>query len=154
MIKLSQSEYHKQYRIKNKGRLLEYDRSYAQKHKLQRKEKYLLWYQENKNKDSFKKLRNESNRKFCFRKKIECFNHYGNGKIECSCCGEKEIKFLCLDHINGGGNKHRKESKTHGGEKTYIFLAKSGFPTGFQILCANCNLGKHLNGGSCPHVSI
>ena len=49
--------------------------------------------------------------------RIECFNHYGNGKIECRCCSEKEIKFLHLDHKNGDGAERRKEWES---EKTTI----------------------------------
>jgi hypothetical protein len=32
-------------------------------------------------------------------------------------------------------------------------LRKNGFPEGFQVLCANCNIGRHINGGICPHES-
>ena len=28
------------------------------------------------------------------------------------------------------------------------------FPEGFQILCFNCNAGKHRNGGRCPHEQL
>jgi len=24
-------------------------------------------------------------------------------------------------------------------------------PAGFQVLCFNCNIGKQLNDGTCPH---
>jgi len=70
--------------------------------------------------------------------------HYGN---KCSCCGEKNVKFLTIDHINGNGNQHRKEIKTH----LDRWLVKNNFPKGFQILCYNCNCGKRVNGGICPH---
>jgi hypothetical protein len=66
----------------------------------------------------------------------------------CACCGESEPRFLQIDHINNDGKAHRTEIGTSG---LYRWLKKNGYPEGFQTLCANCNLGKHLNGGVCPH---
>ena len=34
------------------------------------------------------------------------FQAYGDS---CACCGEREPKFLGIDHTNGGGNTHRRE---------------------------------------------
>jgi len=75
------------------------------------------------------------------------FEHYGN---RCSCCGESELCFLAIDHIDGDGNNHRKKIGKWG-SGFFKWLIKNGFPEGFQILCHNCNMGKHLNGGICPH---
>ena len=33
-------------------------------------------------------------------------SHYGG---HCAVCGETCLAFLCIDHIHGGGRKHRKE---------------------------------------------
>lgn len=70
------------------------------------------------------------------------FDHYGNG---CACCGEDLKEFLTIDHIFGGGNKHRKLTRD-----TYRWLIKNNFPEGFRLLCMNCNfsIGKF---GYCPH---
>lgn len=82
------------------------------------------------------------------------FAAYGGDR--CACCGETEKAFLELDHINGDGYKHRKQLN-HGknvGSNCYLLyrdLEKKGFPPGYQILCANCNVGKYRNGGICPH---
>ena len=65
---------------------------------------------------------------------------------ECACCGEREPCFLTLDHINGGGTAHRKT--IHG--KVYAELRRRGFPSGYRILCWNCNWAHRLY-GSCPH---
>lgn len=77
--------------------------------------------------------------------RLEAFAHYG-GAI-CKCCGEKETRFLTLDHINGGGNKHRKEMTSY----MYKWIQKKGYPDGLQVLCWNCNLGRYYNDGICPH---
>jgi hypothetical protein len=82
--------------------------------------------------------------------KVETFNQYGG--IICSCCGETEFCFLALDHINNNGNKHRKLiNNGRGGLTFYAKLKVLGFPSGFQVLCHNCNVGKYVNGGICPH---
>jgi hypothetical protein len=86
----------------------------------------------------------------------ECFERYGNGKAQCRCCGEKEFKFLHLDHINGDGWEFRKawtenNGKVVGGTGFYYWLKKNGWPDlALQVLCANCNLGKRT-GKYCPH---
>ena len=62
--------------------------------------------------------------------------------------------FLTLDHINNDGAEHRREihgRQTAAGYQTYRWLMRNGFPPGFQVLCANCNHGKRMNGGTCPH---
>lgn len=76
--------------------------------------------------------------------KEECISHYG---VKCYCCSESNLIFLTIDHINGGGNKHRKEI----GTRLYRWLIKNNFPNGFQVSCMNCNWGKYLNKGVCPH---
>jgi len=96
------------------------------------------------------KLRNinrcrEIQRKSKLKQRIEVLEHYGG---KCACCGEKEIKFLSIDHINGGGKKDRQK---HGfGNTFYFYLRKNNYPKGFQVLCHNCNLAKSLY-GKCPH---
>lgn len=77
------------------------------------------------------------------------FNHYGGYK--CACCGESNKKFLTLDHINNDGAAHRKLIKHNDGRAMFIWIMKNGFPPIFQILCYNCNCGKNVNGGICPH---
>jgi hypothetical protein len=76
----------------------------------------------------------------------EVFRAYGG--YCCACCGETERRFLSIDHVNGGGQRHRKAI---GGGSLYTWLRVNGFPPGFQVLCHNCNLGKTLNRGICPH---
>ena len=76
------------------------------------------------------------------------------GGYECACCGETEKLFLTIDHINNDGAEHRRKitGKRHSaGYHTYIWIVKNGFPEGFQVLCMNCNHGKRMNNGICPH---
>lgn len=73
--------------------------------------------------------------------KTEVFNHYGR---ICAFCGEDNLVCLELDHINGGGTKHREEiSATFAGRHFYYKLRKNNYPEGLRVLCANCHLKRH-----------
>lgn len=89
------------------------------------------------------------------RTKDAAFNSYGG--YRCACCGIVDEVFLTLDHVNGGGNKHRNEISPDvkrwgggGGCKLYRWLKKNKYPRGFQVLCFNCNFAKWRL-GKCPH---
>lgn len=82
------------------------------------------------------------------RRKRLVVDHYGG---HCKCCGETELAFLCIDHVNGGGAAHRRQ--IGGGQSIYWWLVKNGFPEGFQVLCWNCNSAKHWADG-CPHQRL
>jgi hypothetical protein len=68
----------------------------------------------------------------------------------CACCGESEPVFLHVDHKSGGGNEHRRE--IGGSARIVRWLIKNGYPDGFQLLCANCNMAIGIL-GQCPHQS-
>lgn len=81
------------------------------------------------------------------RRRIEVLTAYSkNGVPECACCGETTISFLTVDHVNGGGNKHRRESSP----ELYHWFKANGYPPGYQVLCFNCNWSKHAQ-GVCSH---
>jgi len=74
------------------------------------------------------------------------------GGYTCACCGETEPKFLSIDHINNdGGEERRSGLYSSSGTAFYLWLRKNAFPPGYQVLCMNCQVGKHRNGGVCPH---
>jgi len=79
-------------------------------------------------------------------KKARVMDAYGG---KCACCGETELAFLTIDHVDGDGADHRRELGVKG--VRYAWFIQNGFPKGFQVLCANCNFGRHINGGVCPH---
>ena len=76
------------------------------------------------------------------------FEHYGKS---CACCGERESMFLTIDHINNDGYLHRQNKISTSHHNVYGWIVRNDFPEGFQVLCMNCNTGKHRNGGVCPH---
>jgi len=88
----------------------------------------------------------KSNRARYRDRRLNCIEHYGN---KCECCGEIRIEFLAIDHINGGGLKHRKEL-TKKNMNIFEYLTKNNYPEGYRVLCHNCNssLGHY---DYCPH---
>lgn len=83
--------------------------------------------------------------------KTKVFAAYG---ARCTCCGETEPQFLTLDHVNGGGNQHRKEigkGTPCSSDQMMRWVVDNNFPDTMQILCYNCNCGRHRGGGTCPH---
>jgi hypothetical protein len=101
----------------------------------------------NDNKDVFY-VRNRKHREAL---KRQIFEFYSNGLIKCACCGETTYEFLTIDHIKNGGAKHRKEFGNS--IKIWINLRKQNFPSGFQVLCWNCNVAKYQY-GICPHQKL
>lgn len=76
--------------------------------------------------------------------RFDTLQHYGG---KCDCCGESNKEFLAFDHINGDGNKHRKQENIKNLAK---WLRQNKYPKGFRVLCHNCNfsIGAY---GYCPH---
>jgi hypothetical protein len=77
--------------------------------------------------------------------KMDAFNSYGGPK--CACCGETLFEGLTIDHIDGSGSKHRRDT---GAATPYRWLKKNNYPAGFQVLCGTCNMAKGT-GDHCPH---
>lgn len=71
---------------------------------------------------------------------------------KCACCGEDELLFLAVDHVNNDGAAERKASNRNFSTTTFLRdLIRFGEPQSkYQLLCMNCNWGKYRN-GICPH---
>lgn len=98
--------------------------------------------------------RRENSRKYRSKVRDALFDLYG-GRV-CNCCGETEDRFLSFDHIHEDGAHQRRLIGSEGASNAtlaslYRHLRDAGFPPILQVLCHNCNMGKHLNGGVCPH---
>jgi predicted restriction endonuclease len=149
----------KAQRLKNKEGKAEYRKNYYQENKEEENMASRLYYQNNKQKvnrqrKEYAKNWRTNHKELCAqysyeanqRIKKKIFDYYGH---KCTCCGETEEAFLTLDHINGGGTKHRKEIG-FGTKPLYMWLIKHNFPPEFQTLCMNCQFGKRY-GHICPH---
>lgn len=90
---------------------------------------------------------NANIRKYRKNVKRKVINAYGG---KCSCCGETELLFLAIDHKYGHRNKDKKYKAGYHFLKT---LLNKPNRHDLQVLCHNCNQGRHLNEGVCPHGS-
>lgn len=131
-------------------------KKYVADHPEETKARHRDWFQRNKEKMRryYASYRGE-NRASCrekqqaykdrLRKRV--FDHYGR---RCQCCGEDRVEFLAMDHVNGGGNKHRREARLTNSADLFLWIIRNGFPPDFQTLCHNCNMAKAFY-GRCPH---
>lgn len=77
------------------------------------------------------------------------FDYYG---WSCNCCGETMPKFLSIDHVNNDGYLDKELGISR--YKKILKEIEEGLADKYQVLCHNCNTGKKLNGGICPHKDI
>jgi len=101
-----------------------------------------VWRQNNR--DKVNQSQRESHRQL----NDEVIDAYGG---KCACCGETRKEFLSIDHIDGNGNKQKKEIGVRTSQEFYCWLKQNNYPEGFQVLCFNCNCGKR-NFSVCPHI--
>lgn len=81
------------------------------------------------------------------KRRLKVLSYYAKGDVKCACCGETQLEFLSIDHINGGGTKQKKELGTR---SIYAILIKQNLPLGYRVLCHNCNQAMGFY-GHCPH---
>ncbi len=103
-----------------------------------------------KQKQYMKKYRQENKEAFKLnsimwreKSKLEGIEHYGG---KCQCCGELNIKFLTLEHLNG----RDKTKKQRRGKDAWNQARIQGYPDIYTVLCFNCNCAKGIY-GICPH---
>ena len=94
------------------------------------------------NPDYHHKMRNDSYK----RVKLDVLSAYskkdsGSDVPICRICGEKEILFLTIDHIDGRKaiNEKRGNQKS---DELYRKLRREHYQDGYQVLCQNCNMKK------------
>lgn len=140
--------------------LMIYDEIYHHKITEQQKKEYYLngpqisrkelHYYYNNNREKFRAYIRKEHQKT----KYEVLAHYSKKLSNsdfpcCSCCGEHEfLVFLTIDHITDRKNITHKKGDS--GAKIYHYLQRSGYPSGYQVLCCNCNSAK-TDSGACPH---
>jgi hypothetical protein len=117
-----------------------YNKAYVKSLPIERKR----WY----DRPSPSRTRVEEKRKAKFwQARLAMIAAYGG---KCTCCGVSEPQFLTLEHLNGGGRKERRKFSNRAG-LLYLDLQKRGWPSGYTVLCFNCNSAKgHY--GVCPHA--
>lgn len=99
--------------------------------------------------DSYKAKRRERYHK----NRLKVLAHYSDGPPHCACCHESTIEFLTVDHVAGNGAAHRREIGLRAGGGFYDWLLQNGLPTGYRVLCFNCNCASRTS-GICPHKRL
>lgn len=78
--------------------------------------------------------------------KMEAMLAYGGCQCSWPGCDCTDLDILHIDHVNGGGNEHRRElGMEGGGYNFYLWLKNNGYPKGFRVLCANHNTKAYAN---------
>lgn len=109
------------------------------------KERTQLWKKKNKKKVI------EMSKQYRMELKLEALRSYSKNRIiKCVCCGEKEIDFLCLDHINNDGFKERKNRSIGASFSKWLKVKNYPKNLNLQVLCFNCNFSKRIH-GVCIH---
>jgi hypothetical protein len=140
--KLDRAAWQREWRRKNPERAKAIDKASRERRRGARLAYFRDEYQRNRQK------RLDAARQRFMALKDAAYRAYGG--YRCACCGEPHQAFLGIDHVNNDGGKHRRSIGR--GSNIYVWLRDNKYPEGFQVLCHNCNHGKHLNGGVCPHV--
>jgi transposase-like protein len=82
------------------------------------------------------------------RLKKQIIEKYG-AKCHCRGCGEERFEFLTIEHVFGGGTKHRKK---RGDVGMLMDIIRSNYSSEYTVLCYNCNCAKaHSEDNICPH---
>jgi hypothetical protein len=125
------------YYENNKSLIKQAQHQYYEDNKKIFKDKNYKYYEANK--ERILSHNKEYSAKHLPELKIKVLTHYGNGKCACIKCGFDDIRALTIDHVNGGGSKHRRDNNiTH----FYTWLIKNNYPSGYVTLCINCNFIK------------
>lgn len=131
------------WKQRHPDRVKEHRRKYVETHReeINKREK-IRRANKSKEQKEIDKMKNREKWKSC---RSLVIRHYG---AKCVCCKENIEQFLTIDHINNDGAEHRRII----GSGIYRWLIKNNYPTGFQILCWNCNSSKGMY-RECPHKS-
>lgn len=146
--------YQAEYRLTRRERCAEHSRNYRERQGEAYKAKSAARYRQIRDNMTpeelaeFRKRDAEGARRYTAALKDAVYQAYGGWR--CACCGEAERSFLTIDHVFNDGGKMRREGIHGHSADLYRWLRNNGYPDGFQVLCMNCQFGKHRN-GVCPH---
>jgi len=121
---------------RNREKRLKYRKEYCKKNKKKVLECYKRYHRENK-----EKIR-KHRRKYCKKLRISALEKIAGSKPICIKCGCNDLRFLEINHKNGGGTK---EYKNIGGHKFYHDIINGERKTDdLNILCKACNSLHYL----------
>ncbi len=130
---------------KNKTPYIQRAKKWGQDHPIKRKRIANKYYWRNVEK------MHEIGRRYVDNLRKLVFGHYSPNLV-CQRCGFSDIRALSIDHIAGGGLAHARQlghKNMRGGTNLYRWIRDNGFPTGFQVLCMNCQFIKRHENNEC-----
>lgn len=115
------------------------------------------WRAENPEKVRAQRDRHKvTQRKVYKERRQQVVDAYG-GACSCPQCPESNTAFLTFDHVNGLGPEHRwsngRAIRGIGLINQLWRLLPERDPQ-IVLLCFNCNSGREINGGICPHQEV
>jgi hypothetical protein len=92
--------------------------------------------------------KNSYTKNFFSRLRLEVLKHY-SPNLTCANCGFADFRALSIDHVQGGGTAHLREISKGRADGYYLlfWLKRNNYPSGFQILCMNCQWIKRKTNG-------
>jgi hypothetical protein len=152
-----EKQYQKEYRLKNKEKYRPYHKNYMKKYRL--KPEVKEYYRKNAEKHnkteahkiSYEKHKPKHNIYSIDRRKSQKFiviEHYSKGAMKCELHKQfwghefNDFSLLTVDHVNGGGTKHRRDIK---GNNICNWLIQNNLPDGYRVLCWNCHRKVYLD---------
>jgi len=132
MLSLKKKKYYSDNREQFRSKFKLYYSNNKVKHRICYKQRYAS------NSTEIQKKARETRRV----KREKVISHY-SPDMKCINCGEARFECLAIDHIKNDGRKHIKEI----GRSSFglcLWIINNNFPSGFQILCHNCNFRKYV----------
>ncbi len=121
--------------------ITEEQRAYSRKYYLEHRQEIRRNLKKSKLKHRIKIYKKERQRGT--ERKIAVLSYYSGGVPICARCGITDVDVLCIDHINGNGCRHRRAIGSQG-RHFFRWLNANDYPSGYQVLCFNCNAKKYL----------
>lgn len=135
---------------KDLERRREYMREYYKDHRKEINQYKAEWQRDHwkeyyaEHKEELKTKAKYNNRRVRF---LALLAYSAGAKPQCAQCKIDDFDVLTIDHIEGGGNKHRRQLRVGSGTNFFYWLKRNDYPEGYQVLCWNCNVRKRFVGG-------
>jgi hypothetical protein len=103
--------------------------------------------------DEVRRYARKYRRKRHIKDRLSVMLHYGGSPPHCANPFGQHVepytddRALSIDHIEGGGHRHKKLLRR---VDLYRWLVENNFPSGFQVLCMNCQFIKMKVRGEKP----
>jgi hypothetical protein len=134
--KQCRSQEHKEYYITHREQISQQFKKYYEVNPEPKKERAKRYF------DTHHEQCRHRQKEYRERLRSRAFEHISD-KIECSKCGETDLRVLNFHHNDGGGTKDRGQLESSLYYKRIQRLPIEEARIKFQILCANCHAIKH-----------